>query len=551
MRIVVSGTAASDTRLRSLVEAGIAIGSEFSIDAMLQSIVEAAARLTGARYAALGVLDAGGHELERFITTGIDDRTRATIGASPRGRGVLGVLIHEKRSLRLDDLGQDPRSVGFPPGHPPMRSFLGVPILIGSTSYGNLYLTDKESGEPFTGEDQELIELLARQAACAISNQRVLDAARRWAHQLESVAEIGDALLERASSAELHGLVVQEFRRLVDAEFVTLRLRGPDGSLVRTAADWEHGDAETWNGPLPVDNRFLRLILRGSSVRSDSLLDEPDIPVDAVQALGLRTFIAVPVSAGTNVIGFLAAANKHGEDPRFPDDDLRVAELYASRIGTLLALAERVSRESVEAVVEAQEADRRRIALELHDQTGQELTSALLALKAIEAVASGNEEVVDAVADLRGLLVTTLQNVRRLATELRPSALTDYGLEAALRHLVGTLEQRSGVSIDFVSELGDRRLDPAIETTLYRTVQEALTNVVRHASATAATVRISFRDSRIFAEVTDNGHGFDVSTAQGLGLAGAKERTGLVGGRLDVHSRAGRGTTITVEVPLP
>jgi signal transduction histidine kinase len=550
MTVVVSGTAASDTRLRSLVEAGITIGSEFSIDAMLQSIVEAAARLTGARYAALGVLDAAGHELERFVTTGMDARTRATIGALPRGRGVLGVLIHEKRSLRLDDLGQDPRSVGFPPGHPVMRSFLGVPILIGSTSYGNLYLTDKESGDPFTAEDQELIELLARQAASAISNQRVLDAARRWAHQLESVAEIGDALLAQASSAELHELVVREFRGLLDAEFATLELRGPDGSLVCAAAEWENGDAETWNSPIRLDNRFMRLLLRGSSVRSDSLLDEPDTPLGAVRALGLRTLIAVPVIAGTDVIGFLAAANKHGEDPRFPDDDLRVAEVFASRIGTLLELAERVSRESVEAVVEAQEADRRRIALELHDQTGQELTSALLALKAIEAVASGNEEVSAAVADLRELLVTTLQNVRRLATELRPSALTDYGLEAALRHLAGTLEQRSGVSIGLLSELGDRRLDPMIETTLYRTVQEALTNVVRHADATEATVTISARDGSILAEVTDNGRGFDVGTARGLGLAGARERTGLVGGRLDVHSRPGRGTTITIEVPL-
>ena len=143
-------------RLRAIVDAGVALASELSLDAVLQKIVEAAAELTGAKYAALGVIDPSGQSLERFIVTGIDAETQAAIGDPPRGRGILGALIQDAKTLRLDDLSEDPRSVGFPPNHPPMRTFLGVPILLRGVAYGNLYLTEKAEGAPFTDEDEEL-----------------------------------------------------------------------------------------------------------------------------------------------------------------------------------------------------------------------------------------------------------------------------------------------------------------------------------------------------------------------------------------------------------
>ena len=157
-------------RLRVLVDAGIALSSELSIDALLQQLVETAAQLTGARYAALGVIDQTGTGLERFLTTGIDAETHAAIGELPKGRGILGVLIRDAKPLRLDTLGDDTRSVGFPAHHPPMQTFLGVPILLRGVAYGNLYLTEKEGGGSFTDEDEELTQLLAAQAAVAIEN---------------------------------------------------------------------------------------------------------------------------------------------------------------------------------------------------------------------------------------------------------------------------------------------------------------------------------------------------------------------------------------------
>ena len=184
---------AEPDRLRGLVDAGIALSSELSLDDLLKKLAETAASLTGARYAALGVIDETGTGLERFVHTGIDAETVDRIGELPRGRGILGALITDARSLRLNAITDDPRSVGFPPNHPPMRGFLGVPIVLRGRAYGNLYLTEKAKG-PFTDEDQELVETLASQAAVAIENARLYEDATNWSAQLEALNEVGTAL---------------------------------------------------------------------------------------------------------------------------------------------------------------------------------------------------------------------------------------------------------------------------------------------------------------------------------------------------------------------
>ena len=187
-----------ETRWRRLIDAGIAVTSELSLDGVLQRILDAAAELTAARYAALGVIDASGRSLERFLTTGIDAETHELIGDLPRGRGILGVLIRDAQPLRLHDLTTDPRSVGFPPHHPPMRTFLGVPILLRGVAYGNLYLTEKEDGEDFTAEDEELVTLLAAQAAVAIENARLYESATR----VVAAARVADTRSANALAGE-------------------------------------------------------------------------------------------------------------------------------------------------------------------------------------------------------------------------------------------------------------------------------------------------------------------------------------------------------------
>ncbi len=538
-------------RMRALVEAGIALTSELSLDGVLQRIVEAAATLTGARYAALGVIDASGSRLERFITTGVDEETRREIGEPPHGRGILGVLIREARPLRLRDIAEDPRSVGFPPGHPPMKSFLGVPILLRGVAYGNLYLTEKEGDGDFDETDEELVTLLAGQAAVAVENARLYESAMRWSRQLESLNEVGNALATETDLERLLTLIAERLLELLDARIVVVTLpAGPEELRIAAAAG--EGAAELQGTTMRrAGSKSGRVLERGHAERVDSVIDDLEVAQDVARRLGVRTGLFVPLVARDRVIGVIAAHDKLGRDARFTDDDVRLAETYASRAAVAVDLSERVARDALRHVVAAQELERRRLARELHDETGQALTSVLLGLKAVEE-ASSPEEMRAAAADLRELVVQTLQDVRRLAVELRPKALDDFGLVAALERLTRSFAEQTGIAVDFHSALPPERLPGEVETALYRIVQEALTNVVKHARATQVSILLTRRNGSVAAVVEDDGRGFDPDDTrdEGIGLVGMRERVALLDGRIEVESRPGAGTSIIAEVPV-
>src|SRR5436190_2101856 len=457
-------SARESDRLRTLLETGIAISSELSLDTVLERIVEAAAALTGARYAALGVIDRSGTALERFVTTGFDEETRAAIGDLPRGRGILGVLIREAQVLRLHDLQQDPRSVGFPPNHPAMHSFLGVPILLRGVAYGNLYLTEKEGGDAFSEEDEEVVTLLAAQAAVAVENARLYEMSTAWSRQLESLNEIGNALVGELDLPKLLDLVAKRLRELIDARLVVIALPQADALRVEAAA----GDVPepTIGIRLPRDSKAGRVLERRRSERIDSMLEDPEV---------------------------------HQESAR----------LFAA-------------------------------------------TAGLFGLKAVEE-ARTPAETEAAAEQLRELVVATLQDVRRLAVELRPQALDDFGLVDALERLASTFSETTGIAVDLEATLGAARLPGEVETTLYRILQEALTNIVKHARARKVSIILVRREGKVTALVEDDGEGFDPDAvrADGLGLLGMRERVGLVDGRLTLESSPGAGTTLAVEVPLP
>jgi signal transduction histidine kinase len=541
-------------RLRVLVDAGIALSSELSLEALLQQLVERAALLTGARYAALGVIDQSGTGLERFLTTGIDAETRAAIGELPKGRGILGVLIREAVPLRLAELGDDARSVGFPDNHPPMRTFLGVPILLRGVAYGNLYLTEKQDGAEFTEDDEELVQLLAAQAAVAIENTRLYETSTRWLHHLESLNEIGGALAGELELEPLLGLVARRLRDLVQARMVLIALPEPGTDRLRiAAADGEGTDAYGLMGmELELGrSKTGRVLQRGRSERVDSVIDDPEIDQQIARRMGVRSALYVPLVAEARAIGVLVVHDKLGPTSSFGDDDLRLAESLAARAAIAVELSKRVSRDTVRRVVEAQENERARLARELHDETGQALTSILLGLKSLDARVDTAESRV-AVAELRELVVSTLQDVRRLAVELRPAALDDFGLVPAIERLRDLTGEQSGVSFDLVSEIGDQRLSPETETTLYRIAQEALTNVLKHANAHHVRMRLSRSGKAVKLVVQDDGSGFDPERAGdgGVGIVGMGERVALVGGRLTIESTEGAGTMLTAVVPI-
>src|SRR5215210_2223326 len=536
-------------RLRGLVDAGIAISSELSLDDLLQKLVETSAALTGARYAALGVIDETGTELERFLTAGIDSETHAAIGELPRGRGILGVLIRNAEPLRLESIADDPRSVGFPPNHPPMRGFLGVPILLRGRAYGNLYLTEKSDGQ-FSAEDQELVETLASQAAVAIENARLYEDATNWSAQLEALNEVGTALAGEIELPRLLNLISRRLRGLIGARVVTIALPTRYGTLRVEAADGDDAD-DILGLQLKREGSKSGVVLeRRRAERVDSLADDPEVDQEATRLLRARTGLYVPLLARGRSIGVIGVHDKEGDDPRFSDDDLRLAETFATRAAVAVDLSARVAGDALRRVVEAQELERRRLARELHDQAGQELTSVLLGLRAIEEAKSDAERA-EALAAVREQVVETLHDVRRLAVELRPKALDDFGLVPALERLRDTFAEQTGMRVELESQLRER-LPSDVETALYRIVQEALTNIVKHAQASVVSIVLARSGGAVTAVVEDDGRGFlPDEGGDGLGLIGMGERLALLGGKLKVESNPGSGTTIVAEVPLP
>jgi signal transduction histidine kinase len=417
-------------------------------------------------------------------------------------------------------------------------------------AYGNMYLTEKQGGETFTEEDEELTQLLASQAAVAIENARLYESSTRWLRQLQSVNEIGTALASEIELEPLLSLVARRLRELVDARLVLIAL--PQGDALTIAA----AEGEGTYGVVGMQLEFGhskagRVLERHRSERIDSVLEDPEVDQQAARQLGVHSALYVPLIARGNAIGVVIAHDKSGHDPSFTDDDLRLAESLADRAAVAVDLSERVGRDALARVVEAQELERKRLARELHDETGQALTSILLGLKPLEQSAASDEDRV-AVASLRELVVSTLQDVRRLAVELRPSALDDFGLGTAVERLAATFRDHTGLQVDLETQLGAERLPGEVETALYRIIQEALANIVKHANATRVSILLTHRNRSVAAVIEDDGVGFDQTAdrADVLGLVGMRERVGLVGGRLRIESTEGAGTTIAAEVPL-
>lgn len=542
----------SESRLRDLLDAVVGLSSELSLDALLQQLVEVAAKLTGARYAALGVIDRTGSQLERFLTTGMNEETIAAIGDLPRGRGILGALITQAEPLRLHDLASDPRSVGFPQRHPPMSSFLGVPILMRGVAYGNLYLTEKKGGEDFTEDDQELLLLLAVQVAVAIENARLYEASTTWSTQLESLIEVGNALATESDLDPLLELLAHRLRELLDARLVTVLLPAGPEELRFVAAAGEAGQS-LLGQTMPVSgSKSGRVLERKRSERVDSVLDDPEVNREVTRQLAARTGLWVPLLVRDRAIGVLTAYDRLGADPRFSDSDVRIAEAFASRAAVAVDLSRRVERDALRRAVDSQELERRRLARELHDGTGQALTSVLLGLKRVEE-RTDDEAAQAALAEVRKLVVGTLHDVRRLAVELRPRALDDFGLVPALERLIDSFQEQTGIRVDLEATLKSERLPAEMETALYRIVQESLTNVVKHARANRVSILITRKEGAVKAVVEDDGVGLAPGAidGEGVGIVGMRERAALLDGKVQVESSRGGGTTVAVEVPLP
>ena len=551
------GATLDEQRLRRLLEVGRTLTSELDLEAVLETVLEAARDVTGARYAALGIVGKD-RMLERFLFTGIDEVTRERIGELPRGRGVLGVLIDNPRPIRLNEVGAHPKSFGFPAGHPPMSTFLGVPIEIRKQAYGNLYLTEKRGG-PFDEQDEQAAIVLAEWAAIAIDNARLFTSARERGDQLEravarleATSEIARAVGGETRLDRVLETIVKRARALVGARALVVLLEDRGNLTVAAAAGELESAAQ--EPTLPVDGAAWRRVMLGRGTeRVDDIGSRLGI---SLTELGIEATAAllVPLVFRGRAIGVLGAFDRAGQQgPTFDAEDEALLESFAASAAMAVATAQSMSEARMRASMQASERERARWARELHDETLQGLG----ALRVRLAAARRSGQLEAAVGDAVEQIESQIANLRALITELRPAALDELGLAAAIESLADSHAATTGLEVELNLALAESDGEPPeehreVESAVYRVVQEALTNVAKHAQAERVWIAVSQDDDTIEVVVRDDGVGFDMDRReQGFGLVGMRERVTLAGGSLAIVSTPGTGTELRGRVPVP
>lgn len=548
-----------DPTLLRLIEVGRALVSELNPEAVLDRILHEAREITGARYAALGVLNEDRDVLERFLTSGIDEQTHKAIGNLPRGRGVLGVLIDDPQPLRLSNVADHPSSFGFPGNHPPMRSFLGVPIVIRGQAWGNLYLCEKIGAEEFTPADEDAATILAQWASTAIDNARLYDhsesrrvEAERAVRALQAAQDIADAIGSVDELDRVLEVIVRRGRALVDAQSVLILLREGDDLVIAASAGHVH---EANGRRIPIHGSTSgQVLLRGQPQRLSDLDGQLGVPTTELGVPSARAALLVPMFHRATGIGVLAAFDRGIYGDSFQLNDEQLLRTFAASAANAVAIKRSVEADRLRATIASAEAERGRWARELHDQTLQTLGGlrVLLASAVRRGEPDLNEEAMrQAIEDIE----IETANLRAIIADLRPSMLDDLGLAPALEALVDRRRENGlAISADITLPDGSGRgpqLPPALETTIYRLVQESLSNVIKHAGADTCHVSVGLGGGEVHVTVADNGRGYDpAKRSPGFGIPGMRERVYLAGGLLKLDSSPG-GTAVRATFPAP
>jgi two-component system, NarL family, sensor histidine kinase DevS len=545
-------------QLGRLLEVGRGLVSELDQERVLRHVLEAARELTGARYAALGVLDDAKRELERFLFVGIDDETRARIGPLPRGHGILGELIRDPKPLRLAAIADHPRSYGFPANHPPMTTFLGVPVMIRGEVYGNLYLAEKERGAEFDQRDEDLLVVLADWAAIAIGNARLYEETERGRAELEravrglrATASLSKEVGGETDVRRVFELVVKRGRALVDARACVLLLAEGDRLVVADAAGEVPSGLSGRSVPL-AESPFGGVLRSGAAVRLSRVERGAWAPLEVEASSALVS----PLRSRGRDTGVLVAFDRRPPAAGFTSDDELLLASFAATAANAVADIRAIETQKRELSIAASEQERRRWARELHDETLQELGAVKMMHESainLDRPDVAKDALEQAVAQVEKMIV----GLEGLITELRPAALDELGTQAALEslveHVLGRSDLEIDLDIDLAWERGDasERLAPELEATIYRVVQEALANVVKHAGASQARVSIVENGGSVTVTVQDDGTGIQPGGGRhGFGLVGMRERVELSGGELEIGAGPDGGTRVRASLPV-
>jgi signal transduction histidine kinase len=534
---------ATRDRMQGLLDAVLAVGEGLELDATLHRIVRSAAELVDARFGALGVLAPGGG-ISRFLHVGLDDETLARMGPLPEGKGLLGQLIIDPRPLRLPDLAAHESSVGFPPHHPPMRTFLGVPVRVRDAVFGNLYLTEKNGGEEFTAADEVVVQALASAAGIAVQNADLFEQTRLRQRWLEASAEIRSELLSGATEPDALKLIAQRTLELTDSD-ATVIVLGPDphdGDLVVRG----RGGV---GGPAPLGDRIdagdpvLHEVIEGRAAvlvpRASGMLAGPD-----PGAAEFGPTLAVPLHAHETVIGVLVALRRLG-GPAFAQHEVPLLTSFAEQTTLALELGEKNRAQRQLDVF----ADRDRIARDLHDHVIQRLFATGLQLQSTLR-RSTDPDMQERIGQAVDELDTTVREIRTAIFDLHTVGVGGSG--SLRRRILDTAQEAaagSGVSPSVrTSGAVDTLVPDETGVHVVAVVREAISNAVRHGHATAVTVTVEAGHDLVV-EVVDDGIGIGPAVARS-GLHNLERRAAGCGGDLDVAALPGGGTRLSWRVPL-
>jgi signal transduction histidine kinase len=530
----------SRERLRALLDAVVGISTDLDVGSTLQRIVQAACVLAGARYGALGVLSPTRDSLSDFITHGMAPEAHARIGDLPNGRGVLGLLISDPHPVRLPDIRKHPHSYGFPSHHPPMHSFLGVPVRTRDQAFGNLYLADKLGAGEFSEDDEEIVTALAAAAGVAIDNARLYDLTQRRERWLEASAEITGLLLGTVQRTEALRLIARRAREVTESELVLVLLYDESASrwTIEVADGADPGCAAMAGRHLPADaeeaDRFGQERLRRIPDLRSAARWPGSVPAGPA--------LAVPLNISDTLQGVLTVAEPAGR--AMTDEDSTMLSAFAGQAALALERARVQDERRQLAVLE----DRERIARDLHDVVIQRLFATGMQLQASAGQVT-NPDATKRINTAVDELDATIRDIRRSIFELR--SVFGPSLRAELRRTVAAAAETLGFS-PAVQTAGpvDTAVPDDVSADLLAVLSEALSNVARHAQATSVAVSVTAAEGRVTLNVRDDGVGTDPAAARG-GLVNMAGRAESHGGRFAIRSlSAGTGTELVWQVPL-
>jgi signal transduction histidine kinase len=544
-------------RLRGLLRANQLIAQDLGLPTVLRHVAEAARELVGARYAALGVIAPSGG-LAQFVHVGMPAEAAAAIGHLPQGKGLLGALIEDPDPIRLPTLAEDTRSCGFPPGHPPMQGFLGVPIRIGEVVFGNLYLTESTRGG-FSAEDEQLAQALAATAGTAIDNARLYEVARSRQHWWQATAALTRRMLTGETGDPLEFIAARS-RELADADLVTVVLpadaqHGPDETGLRVQVAVGVGGQDLTGLAVPLAGSLAgRVYATGQPLRVSHPSEQPGLASIASGTVDVGPVLVVPLTASQKVIGVLTVARLTGR-AAFTTDELDMAAGFANQASVAIELA--AARTEQQRC--AMDDERDRIAADLHDHVIQRLFATGLALQSIAATLPSDTRGSGAGAAAAARITGTIQDLDDTISQIRSTIFAlhhlaqpaDSGLRGQILDVIAQLTPALGFTPALRVDGPVDALTPIeVGEDLLAVLREALSNIARHAHAHTSDIKITAGSGRLTLDVHDDGTGIDPSNQRCSGLANLRHRAEHHSGAFTLTPRHTGGTTLCWTVPL-